>query len=102
MPKYYVQSGNLKEAIDAKDYIEGIKKAFSNHMQKSACVDFADNMLVSEKGFFDPDDLKENVDRHKQNAHKMTKFSNNFILPKDSDLFIDINLIFDILEKREN
>lgn len=95
MAKYYIQTGQLKEIIDAKDYKEALKKIFIERLNKP--VDLGSGIFVSEKGFFSLDDLEDNIKRHKNKAYKMLEFDNNFELDNNYDLIINSELILEIL-----
>jgi len=100
MPKFYIYSGDLQEVVQADDYKQALIKTFSvkpdDNMMLSSCV------FVSEKGFMFDNSLggtEDDINRHRKNACKMIEFSDDFILPHDSDLLLKTELILDIVKK---
>jgi len=100
MAKYYVQSGDIKVIVDAKDYKEALRKVFL-HIDYFSLINLMMssglNILISEKGFYSLNDLEENKIRHKEKAYKMKEFCDDFELNFEDDLMIESILLIDIL-----
>lgn len=73
MPKFYIQTSTLRDIIDAKNYLEVIKKFFIRQKPITTTKVLGKNIFISEHGFREMDDNKiyngvpESIERHKKN-----------------------------------
>ena len=73
MPKFYIQTSTLRDIIDAKNYLEVIKKFFIRQKPITTTKVLGKNIFISEHGFRETDDNKiyngvpESIERHKKN-----------------------------------
>ena len=57
MPKYYVESGNIKYVLNARNEMSACMKSLFIEAKKFRNVEFEDNFFVSQKGFLSERDI---------------------------------------------